>query len=261
MDRKAREDKAALVRRAISAIRHDLRAAKDGTRRAELMGDLGMAMTDYDTLMDDGAWDEAGSYMGYMGSPMDEPEVAPMDAWMGEEPEGMGDWMEEPMDQMTMRMGDPGHGAGCQCPQCMHMSSDNDVTDDNVATAGNAIEAMEESEPNDDTKAPGGEVPMGAMAEHSNAYASVEQANRQHISYILDKTADVTKAIEDYEHQAVVAGKTPKSATARARIASVMKELAHVVSKADLKKEAAGTRLDVVGCKVMKLHTHFGLNA
>jgi hypothetical protein len=98
-----------------------------------------------------------------------------------------------------------------------------------------------------------GDVPMGAMEEHSNIYAA-EQENREHISYILDRVSEVVASIEAYEDRAVTAGRTPKSAGARARIAGYMKELASVVSASDLKVASTGKDLDGVGVKVMAMH-------
>ena len=85
--------------------------------------------------------------------------------------------------------------------------------------------------------------------------------NHAHVSYILDKIADLTASIEQYEHRAAVNGKQAKSKGARTAVASSMKKLANLVAKADFTKEATGTSLDGVGAEVMKLHKQFGLSA
>lgn len=99
-----------------------------------------------------------------------------------------------------------------------------------------------------------GDVPMGAMDDHTNVYAAQELENRKHISYILDKVADVVASIESYEKRAKAAGKQPKSAGARKRIAGYMKELASVVAKSNLRTASVGNRLSSVGVKVVAMH-------
>lgn len=249
MDRKAREHKAALVRKAINAMRVELKTAS-GQHRADLFHDMGLAMSDYDALMDDDSWDDMGQYMGPgCGEAMGEPSVpaSPLD-------EAMDDDLSQ---DMTHRIGElvPEELGG-------HYCGDQFMSDRAIAAMDEGKDEGETSQPNDNTTAPGGDVPMGAMAEHSNVYANEwEQINRRHISYILDKTADITEAIEDYEHRALVAGKTSGSKTARNHVAAVMKGLAQVVNASDLTKRETGNALDRVGVKAMVLHKRLGLSS
>ena len=97
-------------------------------------------------------------------------------------------------------------------------------------------------------------VPMGALDDNTNIYASTETHNREHVSYILERVAEVVQAIEAYEDRQAKAKKASKSSGARKAIAGTMKKLAQVVNSADFTKEATGDDLSKVGVEVQELH-------
>jgi len=275
MTPKARKQKAALVRQAILAMRKEIKTASS-QRRADLFHDMSLALADYDTLTDDELWSDEGEFVGEpLGDlpPVEAPfveeeldlDIDVPDSPIGEVEAPLPDYMDfdEPEE-----MGGKPEWMGCgesmgDAPEYCAMATDRAIEtmtanqNEPWAFGGPPKDATGEME---DTKGKSGDVPMGAMAEHSNVYANEwDETNRQHISYLLDKVADITAAIEQYEHRVSLEGKKPRSANARKHIASSMKELANAVHAADLTVEETGRVLDKIGIKIVKIHKGMGL--
>jgi len=224
MTREERIKKAQEVRKAIGMMRQALKTASD-RQRVAIYEDLDLAMTDYDNLM--GA-----------------PDVVMMDA----EPPVPASPLDEGMSYMDAETEDL-FGGPAGYSESMYMEEE--------PAGGMAF--MDEEEPVEACGLKGTDSMIEAMDEEmpvaGMAYSAAEQENRDHVSYILDRTSEVVRAIEDYELRAKKAGKQPKSAAARKTIAGHMKRLASVVNKADFSETGkTGKALDQVGTQVMAMH-------
>lgn len=228
MDRASRQKKASLVQQAIQAMQNDLKIASEA-RKADLFEDISMAQGDYDALMDfdkypDEYFDDTmfDADLSLEG-PGDVLAPSPMDE-VGLDPLGVGNTEIDPLG------GFPGGFPG----------------DDSV------IESMDSC---------GG---CGGGPTEANLDMTSEDmwtaTNRDHVSYILDRVADLTASIEQYEHRAALQNKQAKSKGARATVASHMKKLASTLHKADLASPETGKALDEIGVGVMALHKQFGLS-
>jgi len=223
MNREARQKKASLVKKALVVMQSELKTAS-GQRKADLDFDMGMAQQDYDSLMDFDTYPD--EY--FDDSVFDESLTLP----------DQGDVLpESPMDELEMDA--PG--------------------------AGLPMDGFAEPEPYDafiesmDAPVVSDQLLDGCGPVQSDDMWTA--TNRDHVSYILDKMADLTAAIEQYEHRAALANKNASSKSARKAVATHMKKLASVVHKADFAQEDTGKLLDLVGGEVMALHKQFGLSA
>ena len=219
MNRQERHRKAAEIRQAISEMRTELKTASND-RKAELFTDLEVAMDDYEAFMDDGLW----------GMDEDHQPQQPLQPEVGMEVESV-------PPELGMA---PEFEAGAGC-------SDFGME---VEELGMLDEAMSLYMDEGHIAGDGKDVPMGAMEEHSNIYAH----NRNHVSYILDRVAEVVARIEQYETGAKKAKKASRSGGARKTIATHMKELASVVASSDFGQAETGEALSAVGVKVMAMH-------
>ena len=224
MNREARQKKASLVKKALAVMQVEVKTAS-GQRKADLDFDMGMAQQDYDSLMDFDTYPD--EY--FDDSVFDESLTLP----------DQGDVLpESPMDDLEM--GAPG----------MELPMDGFAEPEPYDAFIESMDAPVVSDQLLDG--------CGPMQGGGDMWTST---NRDHVSYILDKMADLTAAIEQYEHRAALANKNASSKGARKLVATHMKKLAAVVHKADFATEEAGTQLDQVGAEVMALHKQFGLSA
>jgi len=226
MNRQERHKKASDVRSVISAMRNELKTAS-GNRKAELVQDISSAIDDYTAFLDDGLWGEDPVVDPYQVN--DNPFSAPFEEPFEEYPvfEEAVPVFEEPVfTDFDKGFSEPSFDPDFDSVE-YYMSG---------PTSANA------------------EVPLGALEQNTNQFASTEGENRQHVSYILDRVAEVVSAIEKYEERQASTNKPVKSAGARTHIANHMKRLASVVHNADFKQASTGKHLDNVGTQVIAMH-------
>lgn len=209
MDRAGRLKKASLVKKALDAMREEVKTASQ-SRKADLYQDMTRAQTDYDALTD-------------------------VDSYPDE-------YFDDTVFDDSFDIGDPGDD--------MPPSPMDDIE---IQPTVSGVDAPP-PQPQADMEMEGCSTPMSG----EDMWAST---NLDHVSYVLDKIADLTAAVEKYEHRAATSGKTASTKGARNVIANVMKKLAMVVHKADFTTPEAGKQLDAVGTEVMALHKRFGLPA
>jgi hypothetical protein len=231
MDRTARREKAALVKQAISAMKSSLETAT-GSRRDELLHDLRVAQGDFDALLDFDTYPDEffGDSLFDSAPPMGGGELIPLD-------DDFGDLLPpSPVDEIETL---PPMGGPDAMIESMYGGG-------GMGGAGPGPQA-------------GGDE---MFADEHCGHDMWTATNREHVSYILDKVADLTASIEQYEHRAAVANKKASgSKGARGAVAALMKKLASVVHNSDFSKEATGKALDQVGVEVMKLHKQLGLSS
>ena len=210
MNRKARHQKAAEIRRALTNMRKEVKVASK-RRQAELFSDMDMAMDDYETFMDEGMW---GMDDDFQAAEPTQPE-----AFMDDDMGGLDETMDLYNDDMDMGMGE------CGEPDMGMGYEDDDMM--------------------------GGMDEMGEMGEfESNIYAS----NKEHVSYILNKVAEIVASIENYDNKAKKAKKASRSGGARKVIAGHMRQLASVVASSNFKHEETGAVLSMVGKNIIDMH-------
>lgn len=223
MERASRQKKAGLVAQAIRAMQNDLKVA-GRARKAELFEDISMAQGDYDALLDfDKYPDEYFDDTVFDAEfPLEGPGDVLSPSPMDELGLSDGGAFDAPFDAPTEFPGDDFDSVIESCNGCggPEVESNLDMTSEDMWTA----------------------------------------TNRDHVSYILDRVADLTASIEQYEHRAMLQSKEAKSKGARVAVASHMKKLASAIHKADLASPETGKVLDEVGVEVMALHKQFGLS-